>query len=483
MTRRLARHETLDAKTVHDLEREAKSTSLSFTGASLLPRLAQAHQNSFDGAAACRDATPSGQLSFACFRCGPEVCQTMQAIAAVNNNCSFTQAWVAYSNIDKARSLYAAAIAGEPKKPTLCIFCDKFVGDAQAACATHGKACSVKTVDILCAIANGGNAANNLGDGLSFRKCIERNRPCMLCLEFTDKAQSQVEACETWLASLQYEGQTFKLSSTSFGVPRSQTSWYGIFVSTTANPLTCFRERSIGVMCTTMKGLVSLCQRKCYCATSVLLPPEDTMVQDAARRRSCGEGVRRDSGAWKAIHMKAYRAKGIPWGSGGAVPALSAEETSVLNYARRAVQGRMPGFVDLSVAPPKLALSETEAGCEVICPLRSGHPAVLWIESEGRLLLPTEVLAASGFVLADPSHLAATSTVTDQWDIVSSTMHAPVLLALLMAAFRAISWKERSAATSRDSSCADVAAADAIFLSMMAAADDVGDKKRKTPGQ
>jgi site-specific DNA-cytosine methylase len=392
----------------------------------------------------------------------------------------------------------AKAFETDPQSGS-CIFKDiAHIGHTEAECAAHDKMCPVKSCDIfICCtsckdisrISGGpglvllesesvGGSANTFKGFLSY---IENHRPTLIFFENVDSIDdvepganaSNYDIVVAEITARGYDIQRADVNSKLFGIPQHRFRMVLIAVLVVANPAISFADRSIDVCFQTMRDLMKVCQRAAPCATKLLLPDGDPAVEAELNRR-LGAGEK----AWAynvAMARKCYNDVGLRWGQvklpqslaeSPWISTLTAEQRDVVTYTM-ATTSKHVAFRDIGWSWTKVRCSTQDDGFNHITPTQLPKQLTM-ITVDGiapRIQLGREAFLMHGFPVAMPclQQLVDATPENVMTDLAGNMVSLPVILAMLMSAIAALSWRRESDAAAAPSLEPPSDALDAAF--------------------
>lgn len=178
------------------------------------------------------------------------------------------------------------------------------------------------------------------------------------------------------------------------------------------------------------------------------------------------------------MHARQFGAFGLRWGSGlscgkeGLSPwcdFLLPREVGTLQYSQFKSPGELLRDVSQSLNRATTSHRErTVKGCFRHVAMTCMPKAIPWLDqgATSRILLGRESLLLQGFPITRVERIDAFSEAFLQ-DLAGNAMALPVVLAVLMASFCAVNWKETSAEAAPAASDADVGAAWAALTKLV----------------
>ena len=483
-----------------------------FLEGTLLDNLADEHLETISGLVIGRPIAPSGSRTWATMCSGGEGCHFVfealqKAYRKQGVDVTFTQAFACEIEEAKRQWIHSVVNGGKKSSDMICIFMDACdLHKPRAQCWTHGRECSVCTVDILVvgtsckdmSKANAGRSSMGTvfmlthsagGSAQTFRAFLDytsSHRPCLLLLENVDtmddgaKEDNHVTNMEVLLsemASRGYEGQCFLVDNPEFGLPARRRRYYVAFVRVVANPVLSFSDRPLDHMLRTIRLLLAAAQRQPPCAAELLLPDTDPAVEKELQARLArGERAGSSSSSWTETHLREFQGAGVRWGSSATDDfAHSVWFTTLLPRERDAL--KLYATKDKTCLMRNVSQSISRMSGSSVDEATGRHTApaqlptqVLWVAGnghQGRLLLGRESLLYQGFPTAKiPAVINGTSESLMQ-DLAGNMMGLPVVLAILQSLFASVTWVNRTASAAPASSEDDTNSAVAAFERML----------------
>ena len=522
--RRLRRQATVDPDVAKELARQwcqKQVSAHSIMNGDFLPALAEEYAAVFQQLAPDRALAPNRRLTWAsaCTGSGGDllVQKAMQRAYNSRGIRGVEFATLFDCEADKKKREYHAKLRADvdPENDS-CMFTEIcHLGGMTAWCDVHGCFCKVPSVDcfscctsckdmsrvngqqsslVLRERTSGGGSAQTFQGLLSY---ISAHPPGIIFFENVDTISDNVNGAafnnkDVVLAELNsrgYECQEVNLDSYLLGVPQHRLRFYVLGINTRINSALTFGVRSVEVALATLRACVKVCQRRAPDARELMLPDTDAAVEAELQRR-LAQPTRNHTYAVDK-YQAAYAQKGLRWGDGpprelGASlwwPTLTAEQRDSLIFSL--------AMDDKPVLMRDVLWSIGKVRQSTICP-DGRHVSftvipkqvVMLFPSNGtpRLQLGREAMLLHGFPLPTPGSQLATVSESMWHDLAGNMVSLPCCLALMMAAFIAVDWRQEPSA---GAACAgEVAAAEAAFQLIAASGavpdedEDDCDKKR-----
>ena len=382
----------------------------------------------------------------------------------------------------------------------LCIFRDiRDMHGSKAWCETHQKECLVPDVDLLVVSTSlsVGFWADTFRGFLGF---LDHHHASVVLYENSDNmvddgqhmAQCNLDVFQSELAARGFEGQNFLLNAKLFGVPQNRRRHFAVYLASGRTSIVNFADRTVFDQFITLTELLKLCRRAHPPITDVLLPANDVRVQNhlLACLDSTVEKASSKGGSWISEHQKEYGKLRVRWGS---PPPCEATRSSpwlrTLTWPQRSIltlhqhrliasstqlisststdmvqalapsRGAVPRLmIDLMPSIGRLTTSAIDESGEVVpCILPK---QILWMHvDEPRPMQGIEAMMLQGFPI---SKVTLQPWMRDSvlQSLAGNAVACPVMLALAMSTFVAISWRGNDMPqTQRSSSEEDVQSA------------------------
>ena len=243
-----------------------------------------------------------------------------QGNATVSDQVRFEQIF-ACENDDRKRRWIEVVINSKRRslgKEEISIFKDiKEMGQASAACWTHGKPCPVPDCEflfvstsckdlstlshakfsqpVLSLQTSPGGTADTFRLGLL--SYLDHHKVHVIVYENSDHladpahgdgtASSQVSNYDVYLSEMTskgFEGQCFICNAKNFGLPQNRRRFCAVHVSVTYS-IVDYASRAVTDMLATLSAFLQVCQRAFPAAESLLLSNEDEKVREELARR------------------------------------------------------------------------------------------------------------------------------------------------------------------------------------------------------
>ena len=464
----------------------------------LLEKLAESHLNIFKEMMPNKALVAPRIITWASLCSGSEgihfVMEAMQeAYRAAGIQVTLQQQFAC--EYDEQNQKWILELAGK-KENAPCLFASiKQLDGAAAKCLRHKGTCAIGEVDVLVygfsckdLSRQNPNRAKSLkdpenilaqgvtpgGSAQTFRqslKYIDKHPPGMIILENVDGMDdnkdapegSDMDLCLAEFSARGYESQAFLMDNNEFGLPASRRRFYIVFLRTTGSTSLSLHGRSISAIFETLKKLVNVCRRQAPCASTVLLPGDDPAV---AKWLQClvsktSERSLSSPGAWSEHHMREFQSLGRRVGQGVPVhvskspwfQTLSRREQSCLEHAITEQPDLF--MVDVSQSLKRTRFSFKEQNLHVapaMMPIQ-----IMWIHASqlkaygqpcGRLLLGREALLMQGFPINKVMEAIENTSEEHLRRMAGNSFGFPVVLAILMATFAAVDWRESTPSAS-----------------------------------
>jgi len=234
-----------------------------------------------------------------------------------------------------------------------------------------------------------------------------------------------------------------------FGLPCTRRRFYILALKIVAPRVFTFEGASVDKVFACVRDFLRLCQRRSPCASSILLGSRDGHVEKELHRRLAGRVKASDYNVSAVIAH--FQVHGLRWGDVKVPRAaqdspwlttLSGLQKHALTFSY-AEQPENIIFRDISQSLSRIRCSRLRGNCHIaFCQM----PAqVVWVEvpkQQPRLLLGREALLLQGYPTGKiPKVVEATSELVMQ-GIAGNMMSSVIPLAILQAAFAALSWRD-----------------------------------------
>jgi site-specific DNA-cytosine methylase len=264
-----------------------------------------------------------------------------------------------------------------------------------------------------------------------------------------------------------YEGRDFIVDSQYFSLPQRRRRRYIIFIFAIANPGVDFRLRESSTVFETMGRLVSACQRMPPCVSRILLTEDHVALENELTRRLAGDRLEKDVAEWPELHINVFRdagkrwkavkiqkeAKGSPWFS-----TLTPRERDALRYELALFPEYFARDISQSIDRISRSCRHEHDSDRHILPTQMPKQ-LQWLNwpmlvecseydaaREPRLLIGREALLLQGFPIDKVKALVNRTDEQLMSQLAGNMMSLPVVLAMSMAFFASVSWREGAAA-------------------------------------